>query len=363
MNKLVRVVISACVWGVLCNGTAWGQQYLNLRPKLIPGDESYFRHEMRYRAVMRNQEGMGGKLTSVDSLAGCRLRVLDGQAPDHHPLELTFVALMHRMGRPVGMFFDSRVDDPAKTPEGRLVGWLLNRPFKLVVRDDGSVASVEGVEEFLQQPFEGVHEAVLNHYRALITPHAFEQLLLFNLLKDAPDEVLVGGTWVSQFVSPTGGGTAEMVRRPRFLLDTVKLVGTRPVATLTFSGEIELGEGPTSQPADGPQLQRLTGKEEGTIKFDVLNRHLTSVDYEQRIKIYMRWRIARAKMGVLRIVDQTTNITWRRSTLGALLRPPPPPRLPGPSATQPASTQPAASAPSPPQPGAGTPREQLAGAR
>ena len=355
-----RNLCAGILVGVACflpPGTVWGQQYLNLRPAFVPGDQAYFRHEMSYRSIMRTQEGLRGKVTAVESMVGYRLRALADQRLDHHPLEITFVALMHSFGRPVNLSYDSRVDKDAGAPHAQVAQALLNQPFRVVLREDGSVASLRGLEGFLKREFKDAHPVALAHYRALVAPETLEQLLLVNLLKEAPEEVLMGGTWPAQFKRSTAGGTAEMVRDLKFVLEEVKLVGTQPLAMVSMGGKISLGKAPTSRPAEGPWVYKLSGEEEGTLEFDIAKRALHKVYFKQMVKQYMRWRMAQEKMGVQRIVDQLTSVSLQRTTLEQLLKPPAPkPRF---SRIPPAATQPA-TAPAPP-PGASEPTTQPAG--
>ena len=72
---------------------------------------------------------------------------------------------------------------------------------------------------------------------------------------------------------------------------------------------------------------------------------LNKVDFKQTAKQYMRWRIAREKMGVHRIVDQVTDTSLELMTLTELLAPPPGVGQIPPAATQPAATEPSSSPP------------------
>ncbi|UCG33139.1 MAG: hypothetical protein JSU68_00625 [Phycisphaerales bacterium] len=359
MNGKIRFAAAAWLWWAVASGSAWGQQYVDLRPGLAAGEETYFLHEMSLRSVMRRADVMQGSLSAVDSEIGYRLRVLDGGQPDNQPLELTFLVLAHRFGGQLDLSYDSRVDKEPTAPHARMAQALLNRPFRVVVRGDGSVASISGLEDVLKEHSQGVHRAAQEHYQALLQPEAIEQLLLLNLLKDVPAEILVGGTWSSRFLRPLAGGTVQMVRDVKFVLDQVKLVGLRPVATVSMSGDISLGDAPTSHPADYPLwIYKLEGTENGTLYIDVAKRAFNQVECRQQTKQYVRWRRPEARMGVQRIVDQLTSISLRRTTLAELRRPPA--RTP-PVATQPAG-EPATTQPAVPQSPPPAPATQLTGA-
>jgi hypothetical protein len=363
MNGKIRCAAAACLWWTMASAAALGQQYVDLRPALIPGEEMYFLHEMSLRSVMRRPETMHGSVSAMDTEIGYLMRVLDGGEEDNQPLELTFIVLAHRFGGYVDLVYDSRVDKEPTAPHARLAQALLNHPFRVVVRKDGAVASVSGLEDVLKEHLQGVHRAVQEYYQALLQPEAIEQLLLLDLLKDVPAEILTGGTWSSRFVRPLAGGTVEMVRDLKFVLDEVKLVGMRPVAMVSMSGQISLGKAPTSQPENYPLwIYKLEGTEEGTLEIDVAKHAYNEVQYRQQVKQYVRWRRPEAKMGVQRIVDQLTSIRLRRTTLAELRKPPvyavPP--------TPPAATQPsgesAATQPVAPQTQPSTPATQPAGA-
>jgi hypothetical protein len=363
MNGKMRCAAAAWLWWAAASGAALGQQYVDLRPALVPGDQMYFLHEMSLRSVMRRAEVMQGTVSAVDTEIGYQMRVLDGEQPENRLLELTFIVLAHRFGGHLDLAYDSRVDKEPTAPHARLAQALLNRPFRVVVRPGGSVASMSGLEDVLKEHSQGVHRAALEHYRALMQPEAIEQLLLLKMLKDVPAEILVGGTWTSRFLRPLAGGTVEMVRDVKFVLDQVKLVGLRPVAMVSTSGDISLGNAPTSQPAGYPLwIYKLEGTETGTLLIDVAKRAFNEVEYRQQTKQYVRWRRPRAKMGVQRIVDQLTGIRLRRTTLSELRQPPVYKQTPMPPvATQP-TKEPAATQPAAPQTPPPAPTTQPAGA-
>jgi hypothetical protein len=105
-----------------------------------------------------------------------------------------------------------------------------------------------------------------------------------------------------------------------------------------MSGDISLGNAPTSHPANYPLwIYKLDGTEHGTLHIDVAKRAFNQVEYRQQTKQYVRWRRAEARMGVQRIVDQLTSVSLRRTTPAELRRP----RVYAPTPTPPVATQPA----------------------
>lgn len=347
MNISVR---SSTLTAVLVFGLAVpvaAQQFLSLQPKFAPGEEAVFRRNLTFRQVMRRPTVSQGNTTLTDTTEGYRLRVLDGQRPDHHPLEITFLTLTHRFGRPIGMEFDSRTDWKQDDLQSRVVGAILERPFQVVVRDDGSVASVTGVEEFLKddfgtQPNERAR-AVVNHYHGLVSPKNLENLLLLNLRRDLPPEVLLGGKWSSRFESSIAGGAGHMLRDMDFVLDEVKLVRSRPLATISVDGKISLAKSPDTQPANATRIHVMTGQEQGSIVIDVVSRRYQRIELTQNVRMELRRRSPSERMGVRRIAEQVTKLTLERTTLADLMPPPPrkeqPPASP---AAQPVATQPVA---------------------
>lgn len=348
MNIFVRSSARTAVLVLVLAVPVAAQQFLRLQPDFVPGTEAVFRRNLTFRQVMRRPTVFQGNTTLTDTTEGYRLRILDGQRPDHHPLEITFLMLVHRFGRPIGMQFDSRTDWKQDDLQSRVVGAILERPFRVVVRDDGSVASVTGIEEFLEDDF-GTRpnepaRAVVNHYHGLVSPQNIENLLLFNLRRDLPHEILLGGNWSSRFESSMAGGAGRMLRDLDFVLDEVKLVRSRPLAVISVEGKISLGKSPDTQSPNATRIHVMTGQEKGNIVIDVVSRRYQRIELTQNVRMELRRRSARERMGVRRVAEQVTKLTLERSTLADLMLPPPPPRQerpPAPSAAQPAASQPA----------------------
>jgi hypothetical protein len=175
--------------------------------------------------------------------------------------------------------------------------------------------------------------AIVDQYHSLVSPKNLEQLLLFNLMKDAPDEILVGGTWQSRFSVPHTGSV--MLRDMDMILKEVKLQDFRPVAHITFEGAVSLGESQDKNTNTAAQVRTLTGSEEGTITFDIARRCFIKIDLKQNIRKDMRFRAGNQPMGVRRAVEQLTSLVLERTSLADLMRPPSPVAQLRPPATAP----------------------------
>ena len=324
INPPVRLFVCAAALSSLFAGIASGQQYIRLRPSFAAGEEFIYRRDLKLRQVMRRPTVIKGNTSIMDMTTGYRMRFLEDQRPDHHPIELTFLVLAHRLSRPIGLEYDSRTDRSTDDKQSLVAGALLDRPFQVVVRDDGSVESVTGLEEFVKNDF-GVLpgdpvNAIVDQYRSLVSPKNLEQLLLFNLMKDAPDETLVGGTWQSHFDVPHTGSV--MSRDLDMILKEVKLQNFRPVAHVTFEGTVSLGKSPDKKTNTAAQVRALTGSEEGTIAFDIARRCFVKVELKQNLRKEMRFRAGKQPMGVRRAVEQLTTLVLERTSLADLMRPP-----------------------------------------
>ncbi len=340
MNTLTRIAVFFTILTAAPRLTV--AQYYELRPRFEAGSEIYYRAISNGHQIVRNPATLSGAVTKTEMLNGYRLRVLDGQGPDHHPLELTFLSFVHRYVGPTRAEFDSmHPDECANAEHRRIAQTLLGTPFQITLNDAGDVIAVKGLESFIAETINGADPVLYSMYSDLISPQTLRHMLMYQYFRNAPDEVLRGGGWQARIEDLLAGGSVTVQRDLQLTLEQAAVVQGRSVARILIDGNIRQTGAQRQTHPEAPRVGSIDGKEAGTLYVDVVNgillsgtsRIVTSADVAFHTDGEMlERRIDQQTAAQVEMVESADALNWR------------PPR-PAPPATQPA-TQPAASQPS-----------------
>ena len=170
--------------GVWCCGAGGAAaQVYEVRPRYTPGQEVIWRHRVFLHQVLRNPNTLRGSVIKMSLVTGFRTRVLDGQQPNRHPIEVTYLLFVHGIRGPNRYDFDSRWPEKSRSPEqAALAAELLDKPFQVIVDDTGTVVEVHGLESFQQGNWEGTPPFLKSFYLEFVSPQTLSHLLMLQLL-------------------------------------------------------------------------------------------------------------------------------------------------------------------------------------
>jgi hypothetical protein len=284
----------------------------DLRPKFEKGRVTLYRQVMALDQVMTMPGGQEMKIP-MKTESGISLRVAEVAEDGSAKVELSMLFLKLDSEMPhMQLQLDTR--DPeslAKTPMGRVLPGLLNKPVTLSVSASGELTDVEGFDRITADlgPARQFVEGIFSE-------EAVKQMPLYQTAK-AKHPTDAGDTWEDEFeiALPMNMGTLQV--RTQYTLGTIdakaKLAAIPAVMTTTLKAPTTQAQ----QPA-GMGLTNVDGKSTGVVRWDLDAGELIGSTMEGQMVMEMA-------MGGPQKITQKTEVVLERVDRKALELPAQPP--------------------------------------
>lgn len=244
----VQLPLALCTVAALAaTGSAASAQQVTLQWKYVDGSELVYR--MRNYQEMEMPEGPGGSVS--EQTQTMRWSVLEVAPNGDATMRITTERIQVNMEGPMGnVAYDSATDEAPTNPMAQIFAAMAGLSYTLVIGSDGTVKSVQGIEEVRDAIFSALPPEVSAMAQGMLDQMFTEETMTSMMQQSIhvfPQEpVGPGDSWQNSFgfrLPMIGTMTTNL----DFTVDAIEERDGRTVAVISTTGEMTFGDDPDSQ--------------------------------------------------------------------------------------------------------------------